>query len=157
MEPPKPPQGDWYDPPKESPPSPPSPPSSPLNGDSPAFPVVNYTSEIGPEGAGFFAKDSSGQSVWVNSGCPGMSLREYAAIELCVPDSGVDWLDDMITKSLRNRFAGMVLQGIISNREGRKVLEEHQISGHVFIAEVVCDIAGFMLAEFKKREGSDDG
>jgi hypothetical protein len=29
----------------------------------------------------------------------GMTLRQYAAIHLKVPDSGIDWLDDMIKKS----------------------------------------------------------
>jgi hypothetical protein len=29
----------------------------------------------------------------------GMTLRQYAAIHLKVPDSGTDWLDDMIKKS----------------------------------------------------------
>jgi len=29
----------------------------------------------------------------------GMTLRQYAAIKLCVPDSGLPWLDDMIAKS----------------------------------------------------------
>jgi hypothetical protein len=29
----------------------------------------------------------------------GMTLRQYAAIKLRVPDSGTDWLDDMIVKS----------------------------------------------------------
>ena len=29
----------------------------------------------------------------------GMTLRQYAAIKLKVPDSGTDWLDDMIRKS----------------------------------------------------------
>ena len=29
----------------------------------------------------------------------GMTLRQYAAIKLCVPDSGTDWLDEMIVKS----------------------------------------------------------
>jgi hypothetical protein len=28
-----------------------------------------------------------------------MSLRAYAAIHLRVPDSGIDWLDDMIRRS----------------------------------------------------------
>ncbi len=30
---------------------------------------------------------------------PGMTLRQYAAIKLRVPDSGTDWLDEMIVKS----------------------------------------------------------
>ena len=29
----------------------------------------------------------------------GMTLRQYAAIKLCVPDSGTDWLDEMIRAS----------------------------------------------------------
>jgi len=29
----------------------------------------------------------------------GMSLRQYAAIHLQVPDSGIDWLDKMIKES----------------------------------------------------------
>jgi hypothetical protein len=36
----------------------------------------------------------------------GLSLRQYAAIKLRVPDSGEEWLDEMIRKSLRDEFAG---------------------------------------------------
>ena len=43
----------------------------------------------------------------------GMTLRTYAAIKLCVPDSGIDWLDDMIRQSQRDRFAGQAMAGII--------------------------------------------
>ena len=43
----------------------------------------------------------------------GMSLRTYAAIKLCVPDSGIDWLDDMIRQSQRDRFAGQALAGML--------------------------------------------
>jgi hypothetical protein len=43
----------------------------------------------------------------------GMTLREYAAIKLCVPDSGLDWLDDMIRQAQRDRFAGQALAGIL--------------------------------------------
>jgi hypothetical protein len=39
----------------------------------------------------------------------GMTLRQYAAIKLCVPDSGLDWLDDMIRQAQRDRFAGQAL------------------------------------------------
>ena len=35
----------------------------------------------------------------------GMTLRQYAAIKLKVPNSGTDWLDDMIRQSLRDDFA----------------------------------------------------
>jgi hypothetical protein len=35
----------------------------------------------------------------------GMTLRQYAAIKLKVPDTGLDWLDAMIVQSLRDDFA----------------------------------------------------
>jgi len=49
--------------------------SAPINDGGPVFPVP---------------------SLAVGSG---MTLRQYAAIKLCVPDSGLPWLDDMIAKS----------------------------------------------------------
>ena len=44
----------------------------------------------------------------------GMTLRQYAAIKLKVPDSGIDWLDEMITKSLCDDFAAKAMQAIFS-------------------------------------------
>jgi hypothetical protein len=41
----------------------------------------------------------------------GMTLRQYAAIKLKVPDSGTDWLDDMIRQSLKDYFAAKAMQG----------------------------------------------
>ena len=35
----------------------------------------------------------------------GMTLRQYAAIKLRVPNSGSDWLDEMIRTSLRDELA----------------------------------------------------
>jgi hypothetical protein len=46
----------------------------------------------------------------------GMTLRQYAAIRLRVPDSGTDWLDDMIRKSNRDYFAAAALQGNLSSQ-----------------------------------------
>ena len=43
---------------------------------------------------------------------PIANLRQYAAIKLRVPDSGCDWLDEMIRKSLRDQFAGQALSGL---------------------------------------------
>jgi hypothetical protein len=45
----------------------------------------------------------------------GMPLRAYAAIKLCVPDSGIDWLDDMIRQAQRDRFAGQAIAGLAAN------------------------------------------
>ena len=47
----------------------------------------------------------------------GMSLREYAAIKLKVPNSGTDWLDDMIRQSLKDYFAAKAMQGLLANPE----------------------------------------
>lgn len=44
----------------------------------------------------------------------GMSLRQYAAIKLRVPDSGTDWLDDMIRQSLRTDLAAKAMQGMLT-------------------------------------------
>lgn len=40
----------------------------------------------------------------------GFSRRERAAIDLCIPQSGTPWLDDMIREAQRQRFAGMALK-----------------------------------------------
>jgi hypothetical protein len=42
----------------------------------------------------------------------GMTLRQYAAIKLRVPDSGTDWLDDMIRKSNRDYFAAKAINEV---------------------------------------------
>lgn len=42
----------------------------------------------------------------------GMTLRQYAAIKLRVPNSGTDWLDEMILKSLRDELAAKAVQGM---------------------------------------------
>jgi len=62
--------------------------SAPINNGGPAFPVP---------------------SLAVGSG---MTLRQYAAIKLCVPDSGTDWLDDMIRKSNRDYFAAHAINEV---------------------------------------------
>ena len=47
--------------------------------------------------------------------CSGMSLRQYAAIKLCVPDSGTDWLDEMIEEARRDAFAAAALTGLLAD------------------------------------------
>ncbi|WP_186118293.1 hypothetical protein [Burkholderia gladioli] len=46
---------------------------------------------------------------YLHTGDAGMSLRAYAAIKLRVPDSGIDWLDDMIRESMRDYFAAKAM------------------------------------------------
>lgn len=51
--------------------------------------------------------------------------RQYAAIHLCVPDSGEKWLDDMITRTLRDRIAAAALRGLLDEGHGlREIADE---------------------------------
>ena len=43
----------------------------------------------------------------------GMTLRQYAAIHLRVPNSGTDWLDDMIAKARRLDASDRAMQGLV--------------------------------------------
>lgn len=43
-----------------------------------------------------------------------MTLRQYAAIKLCVPDSGLPWLDEMIVQSNRERLAAAALPALVT-------------------------------------------
>lgn len=73
-------------------------------------------------------------------GPPGMSLRQYAAIHLSIPDSGLPWLDDMIRK--RNRY-GVAEMACMST--ARSVDEPEQIAANAF------KIATAMLLESEKK------
>lgn len=64
----------------------------------PAFPELDFVA--GPAGVGSFSHK-------------GMTLRQYAAIKLKVPESGNDWLDAMIEKSLRDDFAAKAMQSFL--------------------------------------------
>jgi hypothetical protein len=45
----------------------------------------------------------------------GMSLRQFAAIQLRVPDSGDEQIDAMIRKANRRDFAGQAMAGLLAN------------------------------------------
>ena len=47
----------------------------------------------------------------------GMTLRAYAAIHLCVPDSGNDELDAMIKRAQRERLATAAMSSILTCKE----------------------------------------
>jgi hypothetical protein len=52
----------------------------------------------------------------IHGGSDGMTIRQYAAIKLRVPDSGTDWLDEMIRKSNRDYFSANALQGDLAGQ-----------------------------------------
>jgi hypothetical protein len=55
---------------------------------------------------------------------PGMTMRQYAAIHLKVPNSGDEWLDEMIAASARNDLAAKVLQVALAGRPESSTAEQ---------------------------------
>lgn len=80
---------------------------------------------------------------------PGMSLREYAAIKLRVPDSGTDWLDAMIEKSLLSEFAGKALNGMLAHSTRYKPAYGYPHNWHAAISQEAFEIAEQMIYHSK--------
>ena len=72
-----------------------------------------------------------------------MTLRQYAAIKLRVPDSGLPWLDEMIEKAQRNEYAGLAMQGHSASPFTRLWDGETTARGSVCYADA-------LMAELKK-------
>ena len=81
---------------------------SKVNDGGPAFPggAVRKTRPAHDPGADFRVTDITEPKQ------SGMTLRQYAAIKLRVPNSGTDWLDEMILASLRDDLAAKAMQGM---------------------------------------------
>ena len=70
-----------------------------------AFPMNNIDSTVDCH---------TGERTEYNNMCAGgFTKREYAAIQLRVPDSGEEWLDDMIRRVNRREIANRVMQGVL--------------------------------------------
>lgn len=95
--------------------------STPIKDGGPAFPVDTRESSYHDFG--------------------GMNLREYAAIKLRVPESGTEWLDNMIRSSLRGKLAAQAMQGFTANANKRFV-----DAPFVLLAELAYEQADAMLA-----------
>jgi hypothetical protein len=76
----------------------------------------------------------------------GMTLRQYAAINLKVPRSGDADIDAMIRESRRAEFIGRILSGQVF----KEICDEHR--SYERIAEVVCYTADAMLNELEEKE-----
>lgn len=64
----------------------------------------------------------------------GMTVRQYASIHLKVPNSGTDWLDDMIRQSLRDDFAAKAMQSYLALDVTQDALGEKLISPEKYCA-----------------------
>lgn len=82
----------------------------------PAFPGVHLShmeareSSVHPYGA-----HSVSHAVGVMEPHSGMTLRQFAAIKLRVPNSGTDWLDAMIVAAMRDDLASKAMSGILAD------------------------------------------
>ena len=64
----------------------------------------------------FVEMNAEGQPTAIETG---MTLRQYAAIKLRVPNSGTDWLDEMIRESRRDELAARAMQSYFQTQGGR--------------------------------------
>jgi hypothetical protein len=80
---------------------------APVRGDG----GIEMSAPINDGGSAFPSPPSQHSNGFYSTG-EGMTLRQYAAIKLCVPDSGTDWLDDMIRKSNRDCFAAKAINEV---------------------------------------------
>ena len=53
----------------------------------------------------------------------GMRLKEYAAVNLKVPNSGTDWLDFLIDESRRNELAARAMQALMTAHPERGIYD----------------------------------
>ena len=76
----------------------------------------------------------------------GMSLRDYACIQLGVPDTDKVWLNELINTAQRMRFAGQALAGSLANPDVRF----ESLDG---FAEAAYKMADAMLAARERSKG----
>jgi len=80
----------------------------------------------------------------------GMTLRQYAAIKLRVPNSGADWLDEMIRTSLRDDLAAKAMQACYADYCKHADVQGYVEGWRVGVAKDAYESADAMLAA---REG----
>lgn len=78
--------------------------------------------------------------------CTGMTMRQYAAIKLKVPDSGTDWLDEMIAKSRRLDALEAIAPAIVTKTNDWDPI--YNTKTHVSIAKLSHEIHA-ALRDFK--------
>ncbi len=90
----------------------------------------------------------------------GMTIREYAAIELRVPDSGIPEIDKMIRAAREMDFAAKAMQGIqaklpMFDRDGEfseSFSQDKILKIQADVASSAYSLAAAMLAEKVRRE-----
>lgn len=103
----------------------------------------------------------SGYTSFQNIEFEGMSKREYAAIKLRVPDSGTEWLDEMIRKANRRESAQIAMQGLLANVPTNRqdmilYLElKEKAYGNIPVNEAIAKEAFIIADELQKQESNE--
>jgi hypothetical protein len=64
-----------------------------------------------------------------------LDRRVYAAIHLCVPNSGDEQIDAMIHTARRDRFAGQALTGLLASQHHNKAAEKsYEVAADMLVA-----------------------
>lgn len=93
----------------------------------------------------FVELDAEGKPVAIETG---MTLRQYAAIKLRVPNSGTDWLDEMIREARRDELAARAMQSYFQTQGGRT--SEYALK---WTAEKALEMADAMVKEMEADHG----
>lgn len=109
---------------------------TPLRPDAPALPSL----KVRQPSAQQLAFDPFAKAAYSE----GLTARQHAAIALCVPDSGCDWLDAMIERRRRDEFIRAVMVSIDN------VCDWPQVPNAI-AAEAAVQLADAMLAASKKE------
>jgi hypothetical protein len=94
------------------------------NNGGPAFPASYYTDD------GEWAKRD------------GMTLRQYAAIKLRVPNSGTDWLDAMIVAAKRDELAAKAMQSYLLDKDRDSFTFEQWANAAYEMADAMLEAGG---------------
>lgn len=85
----------------------------------------------------------------------GLSKIEYACIHLELPDSGTEWLDELIAKKQRQSIAAKAMEGILSNEEIHQAVIKTAKSKNTTSDEVVSglsiELADTLLSQLNKK------
>lgn len=73
----------------------------------------------------------------------GFTKKEQACLDLCLPESGTEWLDKLILKKQRQSIAAQVLNGMLANPAIKNAVEGIK-SGSIYIADT-------LIAELNKK------
>ena len=76
----------------------------------------------------------------------GMTLRQYAAIKLRVPNSGTDWLDEMIRESMRDDLAAKAMPACYADYCKHADVQGYVEGWRVGVAKDAYESADAMLA-----------